>query len=76
MDTERDLVGSHPFPLHDLGGYYLMQMSLAQDEEKVQALSSHTAQKALADGIGLGRTVRRLQHVNSDLSGPKTSSVR
>ena len=32
-----------------------MQMSLAQDEEEIQALPPHTTQKALADGIGLWR---------------------
>jgi len=32
--------------------HHPMQMSFAQDEEKVQALPSHTAQKALADRIG------------------------
>ena len=31
---------------------HVMQMSLTQDEKEVQALPSHTAQKALADGIG------------------------
>jgi hypothetical protein len=32
--------------------HHLVQVSLAQDEEKVQALPSHTTQEALADGVG------------------------
>jgi hypothetical protein len=35
-----------------------MQMSFAEDEEEIQALPSHTAQEAFADGICLGRAVR------------------
>ena len=40
-----------------------MQMSLTQDEEKVQALSSHAAQKALTDGVCFRRAIRSAQYL-------------
>ena len=49
--------------------HHSMQMSLAQDEKKVQALPSHAAEKALADGICLRRAIRCPQHLNSSVLG-------
>jgi hypothetical protein len=45
-----------------------IEMPLAQDEEKVQAFSPHTTQKALTHGVGLRRLTRRGQDLyNKDV---------
>ncbi len=43
--------------------HHLLQMSLAQDEEEVQTLPSHTAQKALTVSIRFRCLIRCAQHL-------------
>ena len=59
------LVGSGVIEVRLILLHHPLQMSLAQDEEEVQALSPHTAQKALTVSIRLRRLIGCAQHLNS-----------
>ena len=39
-------------------------MALIQNQEEVEAFPPHAAQESLANGVGLGRLIRRGQHLN------------
>ncbi len=53
------LMGSCPIEIRDVGTQDTMQLLLMEDQHVVQALSSHTAQKAFTDHISSWRMIRR-----------------
>jgi hypothetical protein len=46
-----------------------LELPLMQDEQMVEALPSHTAQEALADGIGTWSMIRRFEHLDTTRLG-------
>ena len=51
--------------VHDVGFEKAVQLLLLQDQEMIQAFSSHAPQKAFADGISSRRPIRRSKHLIS-----------
>jgi len=48
-----------------IGTQDTMQLLLVKDEQVIEALTPHTAQKPLTDGIGSRGVIRRLEHLDA-----------
>ena len=72
---------SRPVEIRDVGTQDTMQLLLMEDQHVVQALSSHTAQKAFTDRISSWRMIRRFKYLdtagccNTSETGPKFALV-
>jgi hypothetical protein len=51
--------------VHDTGLEETVELFLMQDQEMIQAFSSHASQKAFADGICSWRSVRRSKYLDA-----------
>ena len=51
--------------IQDIGPEEAGESLLMEDQEVIQAFSPHASQKALTDGIGLWRTIRRSKHLDA-----------
>ncbi len=51
--------------VHDIGLEESVELFLMQDQDMIQAFSSHASQKAFADGICSRRSVRRSKHLDA-----------
>ncbi len=51
--------------VQDIGPEEAGEVLLMEDQEVIQAFSPHASQKALTDGIGLWRTIRRSKHLDA-----------
>src|SRR5712692_584603 len=59
------LMWSHSIEIRDIGTQDTMQLLLMDDQEMIQALSSHTPQEAFTDRIGSRRVIGRFEHLDA-----------
>src|SRR5207244_11388080 len=63
------LMGSSMVEVHDIRFEKAIKLLLLEDQEVIQAFSSHTSQKAFTDGIGAWRPVRRSKDFDATCCG-------
>ena len=65
----KPLMRSSLIEVDDIGLEEAVELLLMQDQEMIQAFSSHASQKAFTDSIRLGSSIRRSKHLNPTCSG-------